>query len=49
LAHDSGIYDGYPHLALDLVDSRTFGGRLQLLEFVPAVLDRPPGGSGTPG
>jgi dihydrofolate reductase len=38
------IFDGYPDIALDLVASRTFDGRLQLLEYVPNVLDRPPGG-----
>lgn len=37
------IFDGYPDIALDLVDSRTFDGRLQLLEYVPTVLDSPPG------
>jgi dihydrofolate reductase len=36
------VYDGYPDIALDLVDSRTFDGRLQLLEYVPTVLDKPP-------
>lgn len=36
------IYDGYPDVALDLVDSRTFDGRIQLLEYVPRVLDGPP-------
>ena len=36
------IFDGYPDIALDLVDSRTFDGRLQLLEYVPTVLDGPP-------
>ena len=41
------IYDGYPDLALDMVESRTFDGRLQLLEFAPTVLDGPPGSSGT--
>jgi dihydrofolate reductase len=40
------FYDGYPDLALDLVESRTFDGRLQLLEFVPTVLDGPPGSTG---
>jgi hypothetical protein len=34
--------DGYPDIALDLVESRTFDGRLQLLEYVPTVLDGPP-------
>jgi hypothetical protein len=37
------IFDGYPDIALDLVDSRTFDGRLQLLEYVPTVLDGPVG------
>jgi dihydrofolate reductase len=37
------IFDGYPDIALDLVDSRTFDGRLQLLEYVPTILDGPPG------
>jgi dihydrofolate reductase len=37
------IFDGYPDIALDLVDSRTFDGRLQSLEYVPTVLDGPPG------
>ena len=32
------IYDGYPDVALDMVASRTFDGRLQLLEYVPKVL-----------
>ena len=36
------IYDGYPDVALDLVSSRTFDGRIQLLEYVPTVLDGPP-------
>ncbi len=33
----------YPDVALDLVEKRTFDGRLQLLEYVPTVLDGPPG------
>ncbi|MEV7796435.1 dihydrofolate reductase family protein [Streptomyces sp. NPDC087512] len=37
------IFDEYPDVALDLVESRTFDGRLQLLEYVPTVLDGPPG------
>ena len=37
------IYDGYPDVALEMVDSRTFDGRLQLLEYVPTVLTGPPG------
>ena len=40
------IYDGYPDLRLDLVESRTFEGGLQLLEYVPTVLDGPPGSTG---
>ena len=38
------IYDGYPDVDLDLVSSRTFDGRLQLLDYVPTVLTSPPGG-----
>ncbi|MDQ0923699.1 dihydrofolate reductase [Pseudarthrobacter sp. W1I19] len=37
------IYDGYPDVLLEMVESRTFDGRLQLLEYVPAVLTGPPG------
>jgi dihydrofolate reductase len=37
------IYDGYPDVALDMTDSRTFDGRIQLVEYVPRVLDGPPG------
>lgn len=37
------IYDGYPDVALEMVDSRTFDGRLQLLEYAPTVLSGPPG------
>jgi hypothetical protein len=32
-------------VALDMVDSRTFDGRIQLLEYVPTVLEGPPGSS----
>lgn len=35
------IFDGYPDVALEMVDSRTFDGRLQLLDYVPTVLDGP--------
>jgi dihydrofolate reductase len=41
------IFDAYPDVALDLVDKRTFDGRLQLLEYVPTVLDGPPGDGST--
>jgi dihydrofolate reductase len=37
------IYDGYPDVALDMISSRTFDGRTQLLEYVPTVLAGPPG------
>lgn len=37
------IYDGYPDVALDMIASRTFDGKLQLLEYVPTVLTGPPG------
>ncbi|HEX6877246.1 MAG TPA: dihydrofolate reductase family protein [Nocardioidaceae bacterium] len=37
------IYDGYPDVALDMTDSRTFDGQIQLVEYVPRVLDGPPG------
>ena len=36
------IYDGYPDVSLEMVSSRLFDGRLQLLEYVPTVLARPP-------
>ena len=41
------IYDGYPDVRLDMVNHRTFDGRLQLLEYVPTVLAGPPD-SGAP-
>jgi dihydrofolate reductase len=37
------IYEGYPDVALDMIDSRTFDGRIQLLEYVPRVLAGPLG------
>lgn len=37
------IYDGYPDVALDMTESRTFDGRIQLVEYVPRVLQGPPG------
>src|SRR5262245_58241579 len=42
------IYDGYPDVSLDPVSSRTFDGRLQLLEYVPTVLAGPPGARAAP-
>jgi hypothetical protein len=38
------IFDGWPDVALEMVASRLFDGRLQLLEYVPTVLAGPPGG-----
>ncbi|MFW6597278.1 dihydrofolate reductase family protein [Propionibacteriaceae bacterium Y2011] len=37
------IYDGWPDVRLELVDHKVFDGRLQLLEYLPTVLDGPPG------
>jgi dihydrofolate reductase len=36
------IYDGYPDVALDMIASRTFDGRTQLVEYRPRVLEHPP-------
>ena len=36
------IYDGYPDVALEMVASRTFDGRIQLVEYRPRVLEHPP-------
>jgi dihydrofolate reductase len=36
------IYDGYPDVALDMTDNRTFDGRIQLVEYRPRVLEHPP-------
>jgi dihydrofolate reductase len=36
------IYDGYPDVTLDMTGSRVFDGRIQMLEYVPAVLPGPP-------
>ena len=33
------IYDGYPDVALDMTSSRTFDGRIQLLEYTPRILE----------
>lgn len=35
------IYDGYPDVSLEMIASRTFDGRLQLLEYVPTLLTAP--------
>ena len=36
------IYDGYPDVALDMIASRTFDERIQLVEYRPRVLEHPP-------
>ena len=36
------IYDGYPDVALEMIGSRTFDGRIQLVEYRPSVLEHPP-------
>ena len=36
------IYDDYPDVALEMIDHRTFDGRIQLVEYRPDVLVRPP-------
>ena len=36
------IFDDYPDIALEMISSRTFDGRLQLLEYAPTVLAGPP-------
>lgn len=42
------IYDGYPDLALDLIETRTFDHGTQLLDYRPRLLDAPlPPGPGS--
>jgi dihydrofolate reductase len=36
------IYDGYPDLALEMTEHRTFDDAIQLVEYRPRVLDHPP-------
>jgi len=36
------IYDDYPDVSLEMIGSRTFDGRLQLVEYRPSVLAGPP-------
>ena len=36
------IYDGYPDVGLELIESRTFDGGIQLLDYLPTLLDGPP-------
>lgn len=39
------IYDGYPDVALEMIEHRTFDGRIQLVEYKPRVLEHPPLGT----
>ena len=41
------IYDGYPDVALEMTEHRTFDGCIQLVEYRPTVLDHPPLGTST--
>jgi dihydrofolate reductase len=36
------IYDGYPDVALEMIDHRVFDDGIQMVEYRPRVLDRPP-------
>ena len=36
------IYDHYPDVALEMLSSQTFDGRIQIVEYRPQLLDRPP-------
>ncbi|MGW3036767.1 dihydrofolate reductase family protein [Streptomyces sp. NPDC001178] len=36
------IYDGYPDIALEMTEHRTFDDRIQLVEYKPQVLEHPP-------
>ncbi len=42
---DERIYDGYPDVLLEMTESRTFDGSIQLVEYRPRVLDHPPLGT----
>ena len=39
------IYDGYPDVVLEMIESRTFDGSIQLVEYRPRVLEHPPLGT----
>jgi dihydrofolate reductase len=41
------IYDGYPDVALEMIDNRTFDGSIQFVEYRPSVLQHPPLGTTT--
>ncbi len=36
------IYDDYPDVALEMIEHRTFCGRIQLVEYMPRVLEHSP-------
>jgi dihydrofolate reductase len=36
------IYDGYPDVALEMTEARTFDASIQLVEYRPSVLEHPP-------
>src|SRR5687768_2371243 len=36
------IYDGYPDVALEMIEHRTFDGRILMVEYTPRVLEHPP-------
>ena len=36
------IYDGYPDVALEMIEHRTFDSSIQLVEYRPRVLEHPP-------
>lgn len=36
------IYDGYPDISLEETNSQTLDSRIQVLEYVPTILDGPP-------
>jgi dihydrofolate reductase len=36
------IYDGYPDVALEMIENRNFDGSIQLVEYRPRVLEHPP-------
>src|SRR5215212_5305557 len=39
------VYDGYPDVALEMIEHRTFDGRIPLVEYKPRVLEHPPLGA----
>jgi dihydrofolate reductase len=44
---DERIYDGYPDVALDMTEHRTFDESIQLVEYRPRVLEHPPLATGS--